>query len=142
MRQGDSGGGDAITVMDWIVSAALLFCHHCPPHYLSLTVRLPLSSTTNPGLSLFSHLPAAPDSLRSVLYCLELTSSLPHVHSGTGFIFLWWPFITVHLLKSIHGPLIGFLGELRLDQVCIDLLSVHFPWKIFPHVFSTHVKSH
>lgn len=56
MRWGDTAGGDAITVMDWIVSVPLLFSHHCPLHYLSLTVCLPLSSATNPGLSLSSHL--------------------------------------------------------------------------------------
>lgn len=119
--QEDTAGGDAIRLIDWIVSAPLLFSDQCPTIYHCLSACLFLLPLTPTSVSHFllsfihcvlpravSGCPIRPSSSPS----LRFISLLAIYHPG--------PF------KSIQQEFKRFAGQLRLDQVHMGPALVDF----------------
>lgn len=106
--QEDTAGGDAIRLIDWIVSAPLLFSDQCPTiyHFLSACLfLLPLTPT-----SVLPHTSYCP---LFTVFCRVLSQaalSVPHP-LPLSVSFHCWPFITQDLLKAYSRNLNGLLDS-------------------------------
>ena len=107
--------------MDWIVSSPLLFSHHCPPHYLSLTSQPRSVSFLTPP---------------TVLYSLCSVESLKWTQSCAA------PHLSVQLAVSADLWVYSLIGSKSTDSI---LLSERRPAGAFcvrvytPYVWFIHL---